>query len=628
MVWRAPMKYEGMKEASFPEVVPSGCSIAKVTATDNSVAENFDVLTSALEQFRDIIKEEESLQNADLSCRNTKQTVGAIYTRTNFVTLKYVTDGWGTSSNGFRLVITAVKDPKHTCKDFRCTQNEFCIETDLLCDGVNHCGDESDEATSTLCANSEASTILGMQTTWFAIALVFLILSMGGLVTAAVLCFCRQRVPTPRHPHNAHNAQSHPPVSFPWIPSSSRLVQYVPLFYHEVSPVSIDQSLQQPVPARQSLGIIRRRTFARYHGQGGASDGSKMTTTNQAGCSPTWKICTILLLVCKFAAANTQTFVVSNTVDDQIGKDFFVGPCLVNTNQTCPDEEVTFFLFTKHNPEEGQQLLVNDTSSNLADTNFVAALPTKIIVHGYNSDMQLSYLVDVKNEYLKRASYNVIAIDWHRLAIGPCYPIAVHNVPHVGDCLAQLVDRLRDYGAKDIHVIGFSLGAHVPAFAANVLRPYKLTRITGLDPAMPLFITVNKDEKLDSSDAEFVDVLHTNAFIQGKIEPSGHIDFYMNGGVNQPGCWEHGNPFGCNHHRATEYFGESINSKVGFWGWPCPGFVAYLLGLCPPRFPAVLMGEDVNRKYRGFHLVKTKAHSPYAEGMFTVEDFYQQNLYQ
>jgi hypothetical protein len=36
--------------------------------------------------------------------------VGAIYTRTNFVTLKYVTDGWGTESNGFKLVITAFKD--------------------------------------------------------------------------------------------------------------------------------------------------------------------------------------------------------------------------------------------------------------------------------------------------------------------------------------------------------------------------------------------------------------------------------------------------------------------------------------------------------------------------------------
>lgn len=37
--------------------------------------------------------------------------MGAIYTRTNFVTLKYVTDGWGTDSNGFKMVITAVKDP-------------------------------------------------------------------------------------------------------------------------------------------------------------------------------------------------------------------------------------------------------------------------------------------------------------------------------------------------------------------------------------------------------------------------------------------------------------------------------------------------------------------------------------
>ncbi|XP_033305714.1 uncharacterized protein LOC117208591 isoform X3 [Bombus bifarius] len=156
-----------------------------------------------------------SSYKADLSCQNTKQSVGAIYTRTNFVTLKYVTDSWGTISNGFRLVITAVKDPKHTCKDFRCTQNEFCIETDLLCDGVNHCGDGSDEATSTLCANSEASTILGMQTIWFVVALVFLILSVAGLVTVAVLCFCRQRAATPRHPHNAHNAQTHPPVSFP-----------------------------------------------------------------------------------------------------------------------------------------------------------------------------------------------------------------------------------------------------------------------------------------------------------------------------------------------------------------------------------------------------------------------------
>ena len=148
---------------------------------------------------------------------------------------------------------------------------------------------------------------------------------------------------------------------------------------------------------------------------------------------------------------------IGNTLEQ--GRDYFIGPCLVNTNQTCPDKEVTFFLFTKRNPKAWQQIFVDGSGSNLGRTNFNASNPTKIVVHGYDSDMELSYLVDVRNEYLKRYDYNVIAVDWHRLATAPCYPIAVQNVPHVGDCLAQLVERLRDEGAEDVHVIGFSLGA-------------------------------------------------------------------------------------------------------------------------------------------------------------------------
>ncbi|KNC29905.1 hypothetical protein FF38_01680, partial [Lucilia cuprina] len=87
----------------------------------------------------------------DISCRQTKQTVSSILTRTNFVTLKYVTDNWGTDANGFKLVITSVKDPKHTCKDFTCGSNGFCIHPDLLCDGINHCSDNSDESVQNLC---------------------------------------------------------------------------------------------------------------------------------------------------------------------------------------------------------------------------------------------------------------------------------------------------------------------------------------------------------------------------------------------------------------------------------------------------------------------------------------------
>lgn len=126
----------------------------------------------------------------EISCRNTKQAVGNIITQSNFLTLKYVTDGWGTDSNGFKLVLTAIKNLStclmlitvvyktfilcntfhviafplnffigilldHACKEFRCRTSEFCISTDLICDNVNHCGDGSDETPHSLCPSKK-----------------------------------------------------------------------------------------------------------------------------------------------------------------------------------------------------------------------------------------------------------------------------------------------------------------------------------------------------------------------------------------------------------------------------------------------------------------------------------------
>lgn len=83
----------------------------------------YDILPNPKITDAETNKESPSLLQSDLSCRNTKQTVGAIYTRTNFVTLKYVTDGWGTESNGFKLVITAFKDKS---KYMHCHYISFC----------------------------------------------------------------------------------------------------------------------------------------------------------------------------------------------------------------------------------------------------------------------------------------------------------------------------------------------------------------------------------------------------------------------------------------------------------------------------------------------------------------------
>lgn len=43
------------------------------------------------------------------------------------------------------------------------------------------------------------------------------------------------------------------------------------------------------------------------------------------------------------------------------------------------------------------------------------------------------------------------------------------------------------------------------------------------------FQTARSRWKLDFTDADWVDVIHTNAGIYGKLESCGHIDFYLNG---------------------------------------------------------------------------------------------------
>ena len=64
----------------------------------------------------------------------------------------------------------------------------------------------------------------------------------------------------------------------------------------------------------------------------------------------------------------------------------------------------------------------------------------------------------------------------------------------------------------------------------------------GLDPAGPRFDNFDEDAKLDRSDAQFVDVIHTNGQSLsvdggfGLLKQSGHVDFYPNGGEKQPGC--------------------------------------------------------------------------------------------
>ncbi|XP_050310321.1 pancreatic lipase-related protein 2-like isoform X2 [Anthonomus grandis grandis] len=264
----------------------------------------------------------------------------------------------------------------------------------------------------------------------------------------------------------------------------------------------------------------------------------------------------------------------------------------------------------------------------------------------------------LKDAYLKMYQCNVVLMDWKMGARGPYYASAAANTELVGRELGMLLVNMVENGlySTNIHLIGFSLGAHVAGTASEPLKQkgHMIGRITGLDAASPLFrreYFKEKYKKLDRGDATFVDVLHTDSspFITdgfGLWEPIGHVDFFPNGGQEQPGCSDprssivvtHLEGRGlsrdsvCSHVRAFHLFLESLTNKMAkkengdsnscqFMAYSCPGGMpSFEKGHC---FPLVQnnstdlykvheigqFGEDV--KGKGVMYFSTKDSSPY-----------------
>ena len=109
----------------------------------------------------------------------------------------------------------------------------------------------------------------------------------------------------------------------------------------------------------------------------------------------------------------------------------------------------------------------------------------------------------------------------------------------VGYAVAQFILKLHSeegVSLNKIHVLGASLGGQVAGFVGYYTNG-QLGRITGFDPSGPLFHVVNASDRLDKSDAQFVDIIHTAGKWVGNDDLQGHIDFFPNSGrAPQPGC--------------------------------------------------------------------------------------------
>ncbi|XP_046550830.1 pancreatic triacylglycerol lipase-like [Haliotis rubra] len=312
-----------------------------------------------------------------------------------------------------------------------------------------------------------------------------------------------------------------------------------------------------------------------------------------------------------------------------------------------PDHiKVTFMLYTKRNPQK-EQILSSNSSASVTSSNFDPTKPTKMAIHGYYDNGQKAWLHELKDEYLKTHDVNVFIVDWGG-GSKTLYTQATANTRLVGAIVAQFITHLKTVGhakPEDFHLIGHSLGAHTAGYAGE--RIQYIGRITGLDPAEPYFQDTDVTVRLDPTDALFVDIIHTNGesilkLGLGMKQPCGHVDYYPNGGLTQPGCDTknavadvkiEGLPggvhqfFACSHIRSHALFIESINSKCPFEAYKCNSYDDFSAGKCIP-----CSGGGCG--YMGYHgdrvkpnngqtlvkyFLKTGLHAPYCRFHYQIQ---------
>ncbi|KAL9694813.1 hypothetical protein quinque_014098 [Culex quinquefasciatus] len=226
----------------------------------------------------------------------------------------------------------------------------------------------------------------------------------------------------------------------------------------------------------------------------------------------------------------------------------------------------------------------------------------RAIIHGFGSSCTHVWVYEMRTALMAVEDCMVLCMDWENGATLPNYVRAAANTRLVGRQLAYLLKGLETHNSLNmsrVHLIGFSLGSHVAGFAGTELKG--LHRITGLDPAGPLFEAQHPHARLDDSDAGFVDVIHSNGenLILGGLgswQPMGAVDFYPNGGRVQHGCsnlfvgavtdiiWAppasvEGRSL-CNHRRAYKFFIDSVAPKCLFPAFPCDNYENFLKGEC------------------------------------------------
>jgi len=312
-------------------------------------------------------------------------------------------------------------------------------------------------------------------------------------------------------------------------------------------------------------------------------------------------------------------------------------------------DTVFFHLWTPETtPDNPVKLMAHQLTADIAhQAGFKPERKTVIASHGWQSGADT--FDPLAKTYLANpqlSEINVFTLDWSMLSHDPTYVVAASNVPALGDKVGEVLGKVlvKELGQdpKNIHTVGHSLGAHVAGHAARKIGEAggkgKIARATGLDPAKPWFDLAGADARILITDADLVDIIHTNSgnMWDGALsfpEALGHVDFYPNGGEHQAGCVAPCSfacglddlidmVHSCSHSRSVEVYQESAqadnNDNGSFQSYDCPGWESFNNHICTRD-----CSESQHCLHMGEQLVKEWPKSlPLGEDPISTEGFF------
>uniref|UniRef100_A0A8C9HD49 Phospholipase A1 member A n=1 Tax=Piliocolobus tephrosceles TaxID=591936 RepID=A0A8C9HD49_9PRIM len=221
------------------------------------------------------------------------------------------------------------------------------------------------------------------------------------------------------------------------------------------------------------------------------------------------------------------------------------------------DLKVQFLLFVPSNPNCGKLV---EGSSDLQNSGFNATLGTKLIIHGFSVlGTKPSWIDKFIRTLLRATNANVIAVDWIYGSTG-VYFSAVKNVIKLSLKICLFLNKLLVLGVSEssIHIIGVSLGAHVGGMVGQLFGG-QLGQITDFGIRIPV----------------------------------GHVDYFVNGGQDQPGCptyfYAGYSYLICDHMRAVHLYISALENSCPLMAFPCDSYKAFLAGHCLDCFNPFLL---------------------------------------